>query len=150
MAGRTITEASEVERAIVAAGLAYVKIGSEMWEVTQKDGSKVNVSLKDGALDVPRSKELKEILSMNICDIRAGLVAAPVVADEADKIMGLMAQVPGYMPEISIEMIANLVHCPDASPDDLMMLAVTAKNIGANPFLPGEIFLINRGTIQDQ
>jgi hypothetical protein len=30
----------------------------------------------------------------------------------------------------------------NATADDLVMLAVTAKNIGANPFLPGEIFLI--------
>lgn len=142
MAGKTTIEPSEVERAIIASRLPYTKVSAEMWEVTQEDGAKANVGLKDGKLDIPRSKDLKERLSLIICDIRDGMAQMPMVAEETSKIMGLMSQVPGYMPEISIEMIANLVHCPDATPEDLMMLAVTAKNIGANPFLPGEIFLI--------
>lgn len=142
MAGKATIDPSEVERAITASKLPYSKVSAEMWEVTLEDGSKASVGLKDGKLDVPRSKDLKERLSLIICDIRDGLTQTPMVAEEATKIMGLMAQVPGYMPEISIEMIANLVHCPEATPEDLMMLAVTAKNIGANPFLPGEIFLI--------
>lgn len=65
-----------------------------------------------------------------------------IVGEDATTITGLLAQVPGYMPELTINMVANLVHCPNATADDLIMLAVTAKNIGANPFLPGEIFLI--------
>lgn len=139
MAGKI--EPIELERAVTCLGLPFSKVSASMFEV-EIDGSKATVGLKDGTLDCPRSKDLKEKVSMQIADIRAGLVASPMVADESTKIMGLMAQVPGYMPEITVEMIANLVHCPNATAEDLVMLAVTAKNIGANPFLPGEIFLI--------
>jgi hypothetical protein len=66
----------------------------------------------------------------------------PLKTTEAEKIMGLLAQAPGFTPEITIEMVAKLVNCPDATADDLIMLAVRAKTLGANPFLPGEIFLI--------
>ena len=136
-------EIAEIERAIKDTGYPTSKVSAELSEVTLPDGSKATVGLKDGQLDVPRSKDLKEKLTLLICDYRAGLGPLPaIVGDDATKIMGLMKQIPGYMPEISIEMIAKLVHCPEANADDLMMLAVTAKNIGANPFLPGEIFLI--------
>lgn len=141
MAGNPI-EPIELEKAVSATGYPFEVVSPNHYEVTMPDGSKALVGLKEGLLDCQRSKELKEKITMLILDIRAGLVQAPVVSSESTKIMGLMAQVPGYMPEISCEMIANLVHCPDATPDDLVMLAVTAKNIGANPFLPGEIFLI--------
>lgn len=142
MAGKTVSPA-ELEQAINQSGLEFSKVSAGMWEVTAPDGSKATVGLKDGQLDCPRSKDVKEKLTLLICDIRAGQGQVPAICgDEASKVMGLMAQVPGYMPEITVGMIANLVHCPEATAEDLVMLAVTAKNIGANPFLPGEIFLI--------
>ncbi|MFA5379639.1 MAG: recombinase RecT [Dehalococcoidia bacterium] len=141
MAGNPI-DASELERAVNSLDLPVAKVSAELYDVTLPDGSRATVGLKAGQIDCPRNKDLKEKVTMLICDIRAGLVQSPLVAEESTKIMALMKQVPGYMPEISIEMIANLVHCPNATAEDLMMLAVTAKNIGANPFLPGEIFLI--------
>lgn len=141
MAGTPI-EPIELERAVGSLGYPFSKVSASLYEVTLPDGSKANVGLKDGTLDCPRSKDLKSAVSARIMDIRAGLEQAPMIAEETNKIMGLMAQVPGYMPEITVEMVANLVHCPNATAEDLMMLAVTAKNIGANPFLPGEIFLI--------
>jgi hypothetical protein len=134
---------SEIERAVKEIGYPFIKPSAELFEITLPDATKATIGLKDGQVDCPRSKDLKEKITLLICDYRAGLGAAPPIeGEDATKIMGLMAQVPGYMPEISISMIANLVHCPDATPEDLIMLAVTAKNIGANPFLPGEIFLI--------
>lgn len=132
----------ELERAVTSLGYPTSKVSAELYEVTSPDGSKATVGLKSGQIDCPRDKDIKEKVIARIMDIRAGLEPVPMVAAETTKIMGLMAQVPGYMPEITVEMIANLVHCPEATADDLMMLAVTAKNIGANPFLPGEIFLI--------
>lgn len=132
----------ELERVVCSLGHPVGKISAELWEVTLPDGTKVNVGLKNGQIDCQRDKDLKEKVIARIMDIRAGLEPTPMVASETSKIMGLMAQVPGYMPEITVEMIANLVHCPNATAEDLIMLAVTAKNIGANPFLPGEIFLI--------
>jgi len=141
MAGNPI-DASELERAVNSLDLPVAKVSAELYDVTLPDGSRATVGLKAGQIDCPRNKDLKERVTMLICDIRAGLVQSPMIAEESSKIMALMKQVPGYMPEISIEMIANLVHCPNATAEDLMMLAVTAKNIGANPFLPGEIFLI--------
>jgi len=142
MAAKPI-DISEIERAVRETGYSYIKPGPELFEVELPDGTKATVGLKDGKIDCPRSKDLKEKVSLLIADIRAGMGQVPaIMGDEKTKIMGLMQQVPGFMPEISIEMIANLVHCPDATAEDLMMLAVTAKNIGANPFLPGEIFLI--------
>jgi|WetSurMetagenome_2_1015567.scaffolds.fasta_scaffold227466_2 hypothetical protein len=135
-------DASELERAVTSLGYPTSKVSTELWEVAMPDGSKANVGLKDGQIECQRNKDLKEKVTMRIVDMRAGLAATPMVADETTKIMGLMSQLPGYMPEITVEMIANLVHCPNATADDLIMLAVTAKNIGANPFLPGEIFLI--------
>lgn len=104
----------------------------------------IQVSLKDGKM-ICVDQDVADGLQDAILDLlNPGLSGLPAVVEDADstKIMGLLAQVPGYMPEISIEMVANLVHCPTANADDLIMLAVTAKNIGANPFLPGEIFLI--------
>jgi hypothetical protein len=141
MASKPI-DASELERAVTSVGYPTSKISAELYEVTAPDGTKATVGLKAGQIDCPRDKDLKEKVIARIMDIRAGLEPVPMVAAETTKIMGLMAQVPGYMPEITVEMIANLVHCPNATADDLVMLAVTAKNIGANPFLPGEIFLI--------
>jgi hypothetical protein len=141
MASNPITS-DELERAVTSLGYQTSKVSAELYEVTVPDGPKATVGLKAGQIDCPRDKDLKEKVTMRIVDIRAGLVATPMIADESTKIMGLMAQLPGYMPEITVEMIANLVHCPNATADDLIMLAVTAKNIGANPFLPGEIFLI--------
>jgi hypothetical protein len=135
-------DASELERAVTSLGYPTSKVSAELYEVTLSEGTKATVGLKAGQIDCPRDKDLKEKVTMRVVDIRAGLVATPMIADESTKIMGLMAQLPGYMPEITVEMIANLVHCPNATADDLIMLAVTAKNIGANPFLPGEIFLI--------
>ena len=135
-------DASELERAITSLGCPATKISAELWEVTLPDATKANVGLKNGQIDCPRDKDLKEKVTMKILDIRAGLVPAPIIEQESTKIMGLMKQLPGYMPEITVEMIANLVHCQNATAEDLIMLAVTAKNIGANPFLPGEIFLI--------
>lgn len=132
----------ELERAVTSLGYQTSKVSAELYEVTLPDGAKATVGLKEGQIDCPRNKDLKEKVVSRIMDIRGGLVAMPLVASETNKIMGLMAQVPGFMPEITVEMIANLVHCPNATADDLVMLAVTAKNIGANPFLPGEIFLI--------
>jgi len=141
MAGKI--DLKELTQAVQQIGYPASKVTDTMWEVTLPDGSKATVGLKDGLLDCPRSKDLKDKVSLLIADIRAGMGQVPaIMGDEKTKIMGLMQQVPGFMPEISIEMIANLVHCPEATAEDLMMLAVTAKNIGANPFLPGEIFLI--------
>lgn len=141
MASKPI-DSSELERAVGSIGYPTSKVSAELWEATLPDGTKATVGLKAGQIDCPRDKDLKEKVTMKVLDIRAGLVTVPMIAKETNKIMGLMAQVPGYMPEITVEMIANLVHCPNATADDLVMLAVTAKNIGANPFLPGEIFLI--------
>ncbi len=135
-------DAPELERAVTSLGYPTSKISAELWEVTLPDGSKANVGLKEGSIDCQRNKDLREKVIARIMDIRAGLEPMPMIATETTKIMGLMQQVPGYMPEITVEMIAKLVHCPEATADDLVMLAVTAKNIGANPFLPGEIFLI--------
>jgi hypothetical protein len=132
----------ELERAVTSLGYPTSKVSAEMYEVTLPEGTKATVGLKAGQIDCPRDKDLKEKVITRIMDIRAGLEPVPMVAAETTKIMDLMAQVPGYMPEITVGMIANLVHCPNATAEDLMMLAVTAKNIGANPFLPGEIFLI--------
>jgi hypothetical protein len=141
MASNPITS-DELERAITGLNLPFAKPGPDLYEVTCPDGHKANVSLENGQINCPRSKDLKEKVLGRIMDIRAGLEPAPLLPSETNKIMALMQQVPGYMPEIDLKMIANLVHCPDATAEDLIMLAVTAKNIGANPFLPGEIFLI--------
>lgn len=104
-----------------------------------KEGSKpITISVDGGK---PKSSDPDFLLA--VIDFHAGMGPVPAIQEgEATKIMGLMSQLPGYMPEISVEMIANLVHCPNAAAQDLIMLAVTAKNVGANPFLPGEIFLI--------
>jgi hypothetical protein len=141
MASKPI-DASELERAVGSLGYPVSKVSAELYEVTLPNDTKATVGLKSGQIDCPRDKDLKEKVIARIMDIRAGLEPVPMVAAETTKIMGLMAQVPGFMPEITVEMVANLVHCPNATAEDLMMLAVTAKNIGANPFLPGEIFLI--------
>jgi hypothetical protein len=69
MTGNPI-DLSELERAVIQSGLEHTKIGSEMWEVVQKDGSRVTVGLKDGTLDVPRSKDLKERILGLILDYR--------------------------------------------------------------------------------
>jgi hypothetical protein len=141
MASNPITS-DELERAITGLNLPFGKAGPDIYEVTCPDGHKANVSLENGQIDCPRSKDLRAKIMGRIADMRAGLEPAPLLPSETTKIMALMQQVPGYMPEIDLKMIANLVHCPDATAEDLIMLAVTAKNIGANPFLPGEIFLI--------
>lgn len=106
--------------------------------VTKEGQPPISIGIKNGKADSSDIDFLQEVV-----DFQAGLAPVPaIVGEDATKIMGLLSQVPGYMPEITVEMVANLVHCPEATAEDLVMLAVTAKNIGANPFLPGEIFLI--------
>jgi hypothetical protein len=106
--------------------------------ITKKDGTSIAMGLKGGKIDCSDPD-----FQMAIADFNAGMGPVPAIIEEdATKILALMKQVPGYDAEITVGMIANLVHCPNATADDLMMLAVTAKNIGANPFKPGEIFLI--------
>jgi len=106
--------------------------------VTKEGQPPISIGIKNGKADSSDIDFLQEVV-----DFQAGLAPAPaIMGEDATKIMGLLSQVPGYMPEITVEMVANLVHCPEATAEDLVMLAVTAKNIGANPFLPGEIFLI--------
>ena len=111
-----------------------------------KEGQKtITIGIENGK---PKSSDSDFL--MRIIDFQAGLAPVPaVVGDDATKIMNLLAQSPGYTPEITIEMVAKLVNCPDATPDDLIMLAVRAKTLGANPFLPGEIFLIKPKPRQD-
>ncbi len=104
----------------------------------------VSVSIQKGEMVCTDQDAANGIRDAILDFLNPSLSGLPAVVEEADstKIMGLLAQVPGYMPEITLGMVANLVHCPNANAEDLIMLAVTAKNIGANPFLPGEIFLI--------
>ena len=134
-----VNDITDKLRAYCAANREYILEESDGKFLVTKTGEKpITISIKDGKPICSKPDFLLEI-----ADFQAGMAPVPaIIGEDANKIMGLMKQIPGFMPEISIEMIANLVHCPDATPEDLMMLAVTAKNIGANPFLPGEIFLI--------
>jgi hypothetical protein len=70
----TPIDASELERAITSLGQPATKISAELWEVTLPDATKANVGLKNGQIDCPRDKDLKEKVTMKILDIRAGLV----------------------------------------------------------------------------
>jgi hypothetical protein len=106
--------------------------------VTKEGQPPISIGIKNGKADSSDIDFLQEVV-----DFQAGLAPVPaIVGEDATKIMGLLAQVPGYTPEITVGMVANLVGCPEATSDDLIVLAVRAKAIGANPFLPGEIFLI--------
>ena len=106
--------------------------------ISKEDQPPITISIKNGKAD---SSDMEFL--MKVVEFQAGIADTPAVIEaDASKIMGLLAQVPGYTPEITLSMVANLVNCPEATPDDLIMLAVRAKAVGANPFLPGEIFLI--------
>lgn len=70
MAGRISIH--ELEQAIKETQYAFVKPSPEIFEVTLPDGSKATVSIADGALDCPRSQDLKMRLLGIIMDYREG------------------------------------------------------------------------------
>ena len=81
--------------------------------ISKEDQPPITISIKNGKAD---SSDMEFL--MKVVEFQAGIADTPAVIEaDASKIMGLLAQVPGYTPEITLSMVANLVNCPEATPD---------------------------------
>jgi phage recombination protein Bet len=97
----------------------------------------ITVQLKDGK---PLCNPVD--FGLQLADFKAGIGNLPaLIQEDSDKIKAIAMALPGDPANMTGEMIRDFIN-PLASPKEIINYLVQCKNLGVNPFIPGESFLI--------